>query len=363
MKRKKKLGVFPLVLLLLLWLPMGALGAEEDPYVLSSPAEPGGKPYIFVTPFAVEHTVPGRNGGQGDIRAPRIYCLSGEEGRPIAAYIADAGAEDTDGARYRRINLEDSTRFSNTVAGKLRSIVENSFPNRSLRELQENANQWLAAMELPEVGELQSGEAILASQIAIWKSTGGNGYSVNKLYGGWVDQEDLREKVIYTEELSQMETERTETNIAGLYTYFCNLPPMSPTGILASDGSITRTVYSCVQETGEAYTAQVSVTVKAAAGEEDRLVLTAYCEDQTQERQITEEGEYTFTFSGLGQRSAVRLVLHGKQRGADVYLFETKGEDGPPLLGYDSSILPVFCERILTPVPSNPSAVPGKGSA
>lgn len=360
MKRQRQ--IIALLLILLFVSPVRARAVQDDPYVLTLPENGEMVPYAYVTPFTVGHTVLGGDGSRyfsGDC-APRIFRLTGDQGYAVTAYSADAAAEIRPGACYCRLNLEDSTYFSDAAAGKLRAIVEGSFPRCGVEEVQESANGWLTSMGLSEITDLQSGEVILAAQIAIWKVAVGNRYSVNALFGGITDLGEYRGAVLHTEELTQQATNSTAKNIESLYTYFINLEPMAPAVSLISDASITRTVYSCVHDSEGGYTAAVSVTVEAEIKEGDTLTLTASCGGETQEQPLTEAGEYAFIFFGLAQRSAVKLEIHGIQNGADVYLFDAKGEReaSQTLLGYDDSVQPVYCQRILMPVPSAPSAVP-----
>lgn len=359
MNTQRKVSAF-LLALLLLALPVRAHGEEQDPYVLTYPKTPEETPYVYVSPFTVDHTVLGGDGSRyfSGITAPCVFRLTGEGCHGVTAYSADAAAEIRPGARYRRLNLEDSTYFSDAAAGKLRAIVESGFPYLGVEDVQERANGWLTSMGLSEIENLQSGEAILASQIAIWKVAMGNGYSANALFDGTTELGEYQNAVVHGEELSQQETDNTAKNIESLYTYFINLEPAAPTISLISDASITRTVYSCVQDAEGGYTADVSVTVEGEIKEGDTLTLTASCGEETQDQPLTEAGEYTFAFSGLNQRSAVKLEIHGSQRGGDVYLFDAQGEReaSQTLVGYDDSIMPVYCERVLMPVPSGPSA-------
>lgn len=352
-----------LLLALLLFCPENAHAEQQDPYALTYPEAPEETPYVYVSPFTVDHTILSGGGSRhfSGTWAPRIYRLIGDQGHAVTAYSADAAAEVRPGARYRRLNLEDSTYFSDAAAGKLRAIVEESFPYLGLEDVQERANGWLESMGMLEIENLQSGEAILAAQIAIWKVAMGHSYSVNALFDGCTDLGEYQSAVVYREELSQQITDSTEKNIESLYTYFFNLEPAAPAISLISDASITRTVYSCVQEDG-GYTAAVSVTIQAEIREKDNLTLTASCGEETQAQPLMEAGEYAFTFTGLTQRSAVRLEIYGSQCGGDVYLFDAQGEreSSQTLLGYDDSVMPVYCERVLTPVPSGVSTVPEK---
>lgn len=357
MKKDGKRIVLVLACFVLCVLPLRAEASQEE-YIMAIHQETSaeGVPYSYVTPFMVTHTVTGLNGETlftGSC-APQIFLLDGAEGEGATAYCADAAAAIRPGARYRRINLEDSSYFNDTVAGKLRAVLRHSFPMRQVEEVQESANLWLRERELPEIQELQSGEAVLATQIAVWKLAGGGTYTVNSLYGGIADMGSFWERTQHKEELLQKETEHTASNIECLYTYLYNLPPETANTVLASDASITRTVYSCTAVDDTAYTASIRVCLEVQAGEEDRLYLKASCGGQTQEQCVTGAGEYEFTFTELTQRGEVKLELYGEQYGCDVYLFDAEGgrEASQTLIGYHEGCMPIYSERVLTPVPA-----------
>lgn len=332
MKRKSVIAALVLALPLL---AQTAQAYQENPYTFACTGP------ACVSPFTTDHTAPPNSGRT----APTLYQLTGKDDHSLLCYSVDAAGKLPKDTEFRRMNLEDSPWFSDATAEKLRAIVKKGYPMVSVEKLQEEASLWLRERGLPEIVNLQTGEAISAAQIAIWKLSGGSGYRVDALYSGVADPEESS--------LPQQETEYTAGNIEGLYTYFCNLQPMSPETVLLSDASITRTVYSAARDS--AYAATVSVTVNVTVGEGDDLTLSAACEDQRQEQGLTESGEYTFTFSGLSGHSPVTITLSGTQHGADVYLFDVRGE-GQTLLGYDDSVQPIYSERILTPVPSGPSA-------
>lgn len=352
-----------LFLAMLLFLPVSAHARQQDPYVLTYPEAPEEMPYDYVSPFTIANTVLNGDGSRyfSGTSVPRVVRLTGETDHTVTAYSADAAAEIQPGARYRRLNLEDSSYFSDAAAGKLRAIVEGSFPRLAVEEVQNRANRWLESRELPEIENLQSGEAILAAQIAIWKVAMGNSYSVNAMFDGVTDLGEYQGKVVHSEEFLQQATDSTGKNIERLYTYFINLEPAAPMNVLISDAAITRMVFACTREE-EGYTTDVSVTIQGEIREGDALTLVVSCGEETREQPLTEAGEYAFTFSGLAQRSDVKLEIHGSQCGGDVYLFDAEGEreSSQTLVGYDESVMPVYCERVLMPVPSAPIAVPKK---
>lgn len=342
MKQKRLL---PVVLALCLLLPLEAHAQEEGLRVA-----PERRTYCYAAPFAVEHTVVKRNGAVAfsGRDAAKIYRLeAGEEQAAIQAYCVEAERELVPGTAYRRVNLEDSTAFSDSIAQRVRSVLLNAYPQRSVEEIQDQANRWLRDREMPEVQNLQSGEAILAAQIALWKLTGGRNYTVHALFRGEMDVSGLRDATVSQIELTQRRTADTQSNIESLYAYFYNLPPAAPRTVLVSESAICRTVSSAFWEE-EGYGAEITVTVEADIGEGDSLTLEARCGGQSQSLPLTEAGDHTFRFSGLEEPPVVHLEITGEQYGEDVFLFE--GQGTKTLAAWDQGTRSVFCERLLTPV-------------
>ena len=176
--------------------------------------------YMYTTPFTVNHTVVYGDGSSytgGNF--PEIFNLInttklslGGDGAyaSIAAYCTDAATGIRKNTSYRRINLEDSTYYKSGAAGKIRAVILNSVPRVSVETIEANANIWLQGQGLPVINGLQSGEAILATQITIWELANADNYTINKFFDGMADLRndygDYLDNVADTTNVHQQET-------------------------------------------------------------------------------------------------------------------------------------------------------------
>jgi len=88
------------------------------------------------------------------------YCVDQYTGVPGSSVL------------YKRMNLEDSTFFSDEQAARLRSIYLKGFPHVALEELS----------AITGVENLQLSEAVSATQLAIWHASYGDDFAVPILY-------------------------------------------------------------------------------------------------------------------------------------------------------------------------------------
>lgn len=346
-------------------------GKVTDSYVLHySPSEFTADyaytvPYMYTTPFTVKHTITKEDGSSfytvGTF--PEIYNLVNttklsEKGKhayaSIAAYGMEASSYICGNVRYRRINLEDAEYFDGKTAGKLRAVALHGFPWKNVIAIQARANSWLRSQELPEIVDLQSGEAILATQAAIWELTNADNYTINAFFGGMADLQapiwsSYLANVVHTEAVTQQATEHTAQNIESLYTYLYNLDAMEPRYDAVSEASFENPMYSAVKKADGTFTVTVTVTVNITVGQRDQLTISAACGEQRKKGTVTAAGEYRFSFEGLSAVEKVKLEIFGYQCGGDVYLFEAEGERSPyqNMVGYDSSRLPVYGEIVV----------------
>lgn len=346
---------------------------ETNSYVLQFKPDaltaeyPFNKPYLYTTPFTVDHTITKPNGEEyySGGNFPEIFNLinttklaGGGAGAyaSIAAYCTDASTGTRENSSYRRINLEDST-YASGAAGKIRAVILKSYPRVDVSSIEAAANRYLSAWGKPEIVGLQSGEAILATQIAIWKLANGKHYTINSFFAGMQDLnaawlgDYLSGEVVYPENATQTETENTAQNIESLYTYLYNLDPVGPMYDAVSEASFEKPVYSAVKAEDGTYTIKVSVNINTRVGDGDSLSLTAQCDGEAISQSVTEAGTHTVTFTGMADRYAVDLKLNGYQSGGDVYLFDAEGERtaSQSMVGYDDSRLPVHGELKVTP--------------
>ena len=327
--------------------------AAEDGYVLHIAKDA----YVCASPFVADYTLTGEDGqtvfsGEDFVE---IYHLTadgaGEQDVSIAAYSVNPDAETPEKTGYRRVGLEDSGCFSAETAGKLRAVVQWSYPHKNVNAIQAAANPWLQSHGLPEIWQLQSGEAVLAAQLAIWELTNQGKFSVNDYLSRWEDMttpgwRNYLKKVTDTDVSRELMTEDSAANVAGLYRYLCSLKPAAPGCETVSDATLQNPVYTAVKEPDGTYTVTVRVDVQTTVGSLDALTLNADCGGQAETQTVTEAGSCTVSFSGLTDRPEVTLEITGTQHGGDVYLFE--GENHR-LLGFDDSILPVHGKLLVKP--------------
>ena len=327
--------------------------AAEDGYVLHIARDA----YVCASPFVADYTLTGEDGqtvfsGEDFVE---IYHLTadgaGEQDVSIAAYSVNPDAETPEKTGYRRVGLEDSGCFSAETAGKLRAVVQWSYPHRDVTAIQAAANPWLQSHGLPEIRQLQSGEAVLAAQLAVWELTNQGKFSVNNYLSGWEDMttpgwRNYLKRVTNTDVSRELLTEDSASNVEGLYRYLCSLKPAAPGCETVSDATLQNPVYTAVKEPDGTYTVTVSVDIQTTVGSLDALTLSAECGGQVKKQTVTEAGNCTVSFSGLADRPEVTLEITGTQHGGDVYLFE--GENHR-LLGFDDSMLPVHGRLLVKP--------------
>ena len=374
MNQRRKRVFSLLMVLALLFAAVGSVlpvaHAEEvsDAYVLSYNGAVegyayGSMPYMYKSPFQMRHSYNDPASGPNSVwtytYTNEIFQLinttklnQGGEGAyaSISVYCTDADTGTRSNTTYRRINLEDSTYHASGAAARLRSVILNSFPYiRDMETISAAANLWLEANGLEPVRELQVGEAMLATQQAIWEITHGDKYNVDDHYIGCEDYDGSG--AVYQTNAGEAETEYTESNIQMLYQYLLSLPGTGPMYDAVSEATFENVRYNVSKEEDGTYTLTVAFRVETDIGSGDSLTLSAECALQRQTVELTEAGDYQFTFRDLEDRMAVKLAISGYQTGGDVYLFDAQGDRtaSQSMVGYDDSLLPVRGEITVTP--------------
>lgn len=338
---------------------------ETNAYVLSYEGNVdgyaySGYPYMYTSPFGMKHSYndPATGAKWSYSYSNEIFHLintarlaEGGEGAyaSIAAYCTDADTSAERNSVYRRINLEDSTYHTPGSAARVRAVILNSFPHvQDMGAIAAAANAWLQANGLTEIRQLNVGEAMVATQQAVWKLTHGEKYTVNDHYTGFLGYDGT--DAVYTVNGEEVETEYTETNIVGLYSYLMALDGVGPRMDAVSESSFEKVTYTDTLREDGTYTVTVSGRINTNISAGDEMTLSARCADRVINRPL-EAGSFSFTFEGLGERSEVELQINGYQQGGDVYLFDSEGDrtTSQSLVGYDSSRLPVHGEITVRP--------------
>lgn len=270
-----------------------------------------------------------------------LYCLRWED-TSVLAYRAAPGAEAASG-QYLPGNPESSTE----VAGKLRGILLGGYPAKPVSQLEAQANSWLVSRGREPVEELQSGEAMLATQLALWKLLGA--CQSRDIYSGWKDFSasgwaSLRKQAETGETLLQKETAHTKANVEGLTAYLESLPAVTQSKPLV--WGLQNGEYCSNRQEDGTWTVEARLSLQGRVEQGDSLTLHAQCGSLTQEQPVERAGAYTFSFSGLETPAGVTVTLSGTQRGDGVYGFH----NGKTLLfGYARGSLPVWSQAELTP--------------
>lgn len=341
---------------------------ETDAYVLTYDGavegyEYGSLPYMYKSPFRMYHsyddTSAGGNSSWKYYYTNEIFQLVNtsklKEGgtgayASIPVYCTDVDTSTRESTTYRRINLEDSTYHASGAAARLRAVILNSFPYiQDMSVITAAANTWLEANGEKAIENLQIGEAMLATQQAIWEITHGDSYTVLEPFTecGTYDGSDA----VYTINSEEKATNNTKDNITGLYQYFLSLDGMAPQDDAVSEYTFENVTYHVVKEENGTYTITAEFDVNTTVDSGDQLTLSASCNGEVKSVALLQGGTYSFTFEGMTEQKEINLQINGYQTGGDVYLFDSEGDrsNAQSMIGYDNSCLPVHGEATASP--------------
>ncbi|MBP3701789.1 MAG: thioester domain-containing protein, partial [Lachnospiraceae bacterium] len=338
----------------------GEGGAEDstagytpiNTYVLTYEGE-GAKPYLYGSRFEYKHSYNDPDAGENSVwtywNCPEIFNLvNATDGSSIAAYCTDADTSTRSNATYQRMNLEDSTYHASGAADRLRAVLLNSFPKKSVEEVVTAVTQANLT-----VTNLQLGELISATQQAIWEISHGDKYTVDVRYTGIREESEYdKNEFVYPESLNATHTEYTGSNMETLYQYFINMAGVPATEqVLTSAAFADKNMYIVNHSDGtqqSVINAVINVQMKDGT---DSLTVSAVVNGQVLASQALVNGENKVTLTLPGQADSVMLAIDGTQTVAGVYLFDALGErtESQSMVGYDDSSLPVHAETTVTP--------------
>lgn len=316
-----------------------------DTYVLNYNGVYDGPKWQYFSPYMPAWIYNGQSDYNNTI-AFTLYDTRSGNGFPV--YCTDVAVGLDNNSDFRRINLEDST-YAGFAAGKLRSVYLHGFPHTDLAALAAAAG----------VGDLTVGEAVAATQLAVWNTAHGDQMTVTDFCRSFDTQwssDGVTEHfdACYAEIASGYagtENEALiESNIESVFRYLMNLEPAAPTGAVASyrsfkawDAQVTDNGDGTCDVTA---TATVNVTLNA----DDALTLTAAVGGYAVSQALQNgEQEYTLTVENVPVNIAqgeITLAIDGIQSLGDVYLFDAEGQrgDSQSLIGYTENALPVHAQ-------------------
>ena len=275
-----------------------------------------------------------------------LYDTVNQETIPV--YCTDVRTGLDNGADYRRINLEDST-YAGNAAGLLRSIVLKGYPNTGTDALGAAAG----------VEDLTVGEAVAATQAAIWQSAHGSVLEFTD-FSSYIDTQwnssatanfDLCYAEIESGYAASENEALIEAHIEAVFNYLVSLEPTAPAGVVASQSSFVDYDITLTANEDGTYTITATATVDVVIDDAgDSLTLTALAGEYTASTALSDgKNQYTLTISNVPADVAddgVTLAIDGVQSAEDVYLFDAAGERGTSqsLIGITDNALPVHVE-------------------
>lgn len=299
------------------------------------------RPCWQVTPFLAAYT---RSGEVGQDLG-EIYSLTWEDTK-ILAFRASPGTQPEE-TTYSLNNLEEA----GEISGRLRAVILGGYPSFGAEALETRANAWLREQDMPEIESLQTGEALLATQITLWRLLEPGAFPDGAVYSGWKDLAapawaGYRSRVQDAASLGQAPSETTEQNIQSLCAYLSSLRPVDGKKTIISDATLEKTSYEVRQEENGTWSIEVEVPLEMSPGDGETLTLKALCDGQEKTLPVKEGQTYPFSFSGLDSPQAVTVILEGVQQGEDVYLLSSGDTQ---LLGLAQGPVPVQGQITLSP--------------
>ena len=317
----------------------------EDVYVLNYNGAYDGAKWQYFSPYIPAWVYDGQSDYNNAI-AFTLYDTRSGSGFPV--YCTDVAVGLDNDSDFRRINLEDSG-YAAFAAGKLRAVYRNGFPNTALADLGAAAG----------VEGLTVGEAVAATQLAVWNAAHGEQMTVTDFCRSFDTQWSSDGVTEHFDECfaeiadgyAAPENEGLiEEHIEGVFRYLMNLEPAAPTGAVVSRSSFRSWDAELVDNGDGTCNVVATATVDVTLNEGDGLTLTAMAGSYTASvKLLNGDQEYTLTIEHVPAdiaRGAITLAIDGVQSLGDVYLFDAVGERGESqsLIGYTEKALPVHAQ-------------------
>lgn len=340
---------------------------ESDSYALNFGGKYGAYFYDYTSPCSplMTYTRVTDQPYSDYVGANRLYNTRTEE--YIEVYCVDQFTGLNNGYFYKRTNLEDSDYYSAEAAAMLRAIVKNGFPSKTVEDLAKAAG----------VEGLTRGEAVNATQLAIWQTAYGEEFVIHKYVDGlfyWCEKNNsyAQKCAHHTECLAEKNDSNynNSENISAIsarvetvFKYLMNLQPESAKNATVSNSSFVSWSETPVRTQNEdgTYNVTVSATVNVVKQEGDSLTLSAVLGEQVAVASLNSgRQEVSLTIQNVPAayaNGAVKLAIDGIQTVADVYMYEAKSEEGGAaereeqqrLIGYSEMQLPVHAEITVEP--------------
>ena len=343
--------------------PVSAAG-EDDTYIYDRDAN-GQMLYTYQSPCTFSYISPKYpNGTWHQVFVFTMYNT--RTGEHIPTYCTDVDIIAQKGWDYRRMNLEDSP-FSGSAAGQIRRILTDGFYIIPIDGESDDAHAARVAAKTAELGkaagvpDLTTGEAISATQIAIWQAAHGSPVTFTEFCRSVMSSINATKyaNLCSVDKLNEMYDQGKgkaliDGRIEKVYEYLLSLPPIAASSMAVAPSSFLELHDPVITDNGNG-TCKVEVTVKVKVDmvDGDSLTLSAKLGSNTSAEVTLSGGTQTKTLTLNNVPAAdvsgdVKLSISGEQTVAGYFYFDAKGERNASqaMVAYDNSRVPVYAEVV-----------------
>lgn len=336
--------------------------SEDNTYVLNR--DGNGEPlYTYQSPCMIGYDLNNKYGGNGVPIQAFIYTMYNEiTGEHFPTYCGDINISAIQGTDYRRLNLEDSS-FSANSAGRVRAILQEGFyiiPESGESDADHAARVAAKTLELAAASGaegLTTGEAIAATQAAIWQVVHGSTLSFPKFCRYVFNPTNTKYSSLCSyNELRYKNNNLINSTIETAFNYLVSLSPVAAEEKTVSAASFTDLndpVFT--QNADGSYNISVTTTIDVQITEDDTLTLKAELGDSYTAEANLVNGKQTLTLNlenvpvSLISEDVI-LSISGYQTAKGYFLFDASGDRGASqtMVGYNEGQLPVHASVIAT---------------
>lgn len=359
------------ILIVFTLLPIAAFAAE---YPYQYPAE---KPYYEMSMYAYKV-----NAADAESYPTGIFRLLTDDNRTLYAYCADSEIYDIPGTAYKAISLSDHYGAETASTGKLRTIIQNSYPFISMNEMISRIEQSGISLHTASVPCYEM-VLISAIQQALYTYTNPD-IVIEVRFAGGVPQKgyEMYKPLIYHYNDNYKDKKVTQAypdikaDVEAVYSWLCALSPSNAPNVpnvnvsFAAEVEQVTSGYSLILydlfDGFEDYNESLNVYVTEIVGANENLIF----EKPFNEFVPVGEGRYAMDLPNTITGSSLKVTLNGYNDYEDVVVYEAKkaeAETSQPFIGYGKARVPFSkTEQIDMPIQTGSlivrKTVSGEGS-
>ena len=333
---------------------------EGDTYVFDRDAN-GGSLYLYQSPCMIGYDVDNRYGGNGSpIQAFVFSMYDTETEEHFPTYCTDINITAVQGEDYRLLNLEDSP-FSGSSGGLIRAILKEGFyiipiDGESDAAHADRVNAKAAALGTAAgIDDLTVGEAIAATQAAIWRSAHGPILSFPSFCKSIFNPRNTKYSSLCSYLTIYMNgKEAAHSRIQTVYDYLLSLDPVAASDsqkVVSPASFVTLHAPERSKNGDGSYNVTVAATVDVVMAAGDALTVEAALNGTYSANKPLSNGrnEVTLSIANVPEDLAfedVTLSISGEQTVTGYFYFDAPGERGvsQSMVGYRNGRYPVYAE-------------------